>query len=146
MDPWYKLQSTDQFSEGVLPTKRAVLQRLLHEQNWHGKNPALTLSKELFKGWVQSNAYPISQKVFDLAYAFKQTERCPSFKKGAAFRKRVEDCINDIDDLYNAFNPNEQNCKKLEKKYKLRMNKSAWNFYHDQCLQESQNVMRIYSF
>ena len=45
LDPWYKFQSTDQFPEVVLPTKRAVLQRLLHKQNWHGKNAVATVSK-----------------------------------------------------------------------------------------------------
>ena len=55
LDPWYTFQSTDQFPEGVFPTNRDILQSLLHEQNWHGKNAVQTVSKELFKTWIQSN-------------------------------------------------------------------------------------------
>ena len=52
--------------------------------------------------------------------------------KESCISKKAEDFINDIDDLFDAFNQNEQHRKKLEKRYKLRVNESAWNFYHDQ--------------
>ena len=85
LDPWYKLQSTDQFPVEVLPTKPAVLQRLLHEKTGKTKIQSKLFKKKIFKIW---NAYQISQKVFDLANAFKIIERYPSSKKGAAFLKK----------------------------------------------------------
>ena len=45
----------------------------------------------------------------------------------------MDDFTKNIDELYDVFNKNEQQRKKLEKTYKLRMNESDWNFYHDQC-------------
>ena len=56
-------------------------------------------------------------------------------KEELHFKKRVEDFINDIDDLCDAFYQNEQHRKKLKKNIgcKLSMNESAWNFRHDQC-------------
>ena len=41
-----------------------------------------------------------------------KTEHYPTSKREAAFRKRVEDFINDIDELYNVFNKHEQHWKK----------------------------------
>ena len=77
---WCEFQSTDQFLEGVLPTNRHVLQRLLHEQNWHGENAVQTALKKLFKIWIQSNVHPISwqaisQRDFDLVKALKKIEQ-----------------------------------------------------------------------
>ena len=45
---------------------------------------------------------------FDLANAFYKIEHNPTPKGEAAFRKRVEDFINDMDDLYDVFNKHEQ--------------------------------------
>ena len=137
LELWYKFQSINQFPDGVL-TKRDVLQRLLHEDNWHTKNAVQTVSNELFDIWIQSNVYPISlqaisQRIFKLANEFQKIQHYPTTKKGAAFEKRVNDLTKNIDELYNVFNKNEQQRKKLEKTYKLRMNESDWNFYHDQC-------------
>ena len=138
LEPWYKFQSINQFPDGVLPTKRDVLQRLLHEDNWLTKNAVQTVSNELFDIWIQSNVYPISlqaisQRIFKLANEFQKIQHYPTTKKGAAFEKRVDDFTKNIDELYDVFNKNEQQRKKLEKTYKLRMNESDWNFYHDQC-------------
>ena len=76
LEPWYKFQCINQFPDGVLSTKRDVLQRLLHEDNWHTKNAVQTVSNELFDIWIQSNVYPvslqaISQRIFKLANEFQ---------------------------------------------------------------------------
>ena len=54
-------------------------------------------------------------------------------KKELHLKKWVDDFTKNIDELYDVFNKKEQQRKKLEKPYKFRMNKSDWNFYHDQC-------------
>ena len=114
------------------------MQRLLQEDNWHTKNAVQTVSNQLFDIWIQSNVYPISlqaisRRIFKLANEFQKIQHYPTTKKGAAFEKRVDDFTKNIDELYDVFNKNEQQRKKLEKTYKLRMNESDWNFYHDQC-------------
>ena len=113
LEPWYKFQSINQFPDGVFPTKRDVLQRLLHEDNWHTKNAVQTVSNELFDIWIQSNFYPISlqaisQRIFKLANEFQKIQHYPTTKKGAAFQKRVDDFTQNINELYDVFNKNEQ--------------------------------------
>ena len=77
LEPWCKFQSINQFPDGLLQTKPDVLQRLLHEDNWHTKNAVQTVSNELFDIWIQSNVYPISlqaisQRIFKLANKFQK--------------------------------------------------------------------------
>ena len=95
-EPWYKFQSINQFPDGVLPTKRDVLQRLLHEDSWHTKNAVQTVFNELFDIWIQSNVnsislQAISQRIIKLANEFQKIQHYPTTKKGAAFEKRVDD-------------------------------------------------------
>jgi len=45
--------------------------------------------------------------------------------------KTLEEFIQDVDLLFDVFNKNEQQRRKMEKTYKLRMNDADWSFYHD---------------
>ena len=42
-------ESCDSFPNGVLPTKRDVLQRLLHERNWRTRAAAVIDANELYE-------------------------------------------------------------------------------------------------
>ena len=50
----------DSFPNGVLPTKRDVLQRLLHERNWQTRAAAVIVANELYERWINCNVYCIS--------------------------------------------------------------------------------------
>ena len=56
----YLFKSCDSFPNGVLPTKRDVLQRLLHERNWRTRAAAVIVANELYKRWIHCNVYCIS--------------------------------------------------------------------------------------
>ena len=52
----YLFKSCDFFPIGVLPAKRDVLQRLLHERNWRTA-AAVFVANELYERWIHCNAY-----------------------------------------------------------------------------------------
>ena len=56
----YLFKSFDSFSNGILPTKRDVLQRLLHEKNWRTRAAAVIVANELYERWIYCNVYCIS--------------------------------------------------------------------------------------
>ena len=64
---------------------------------------------------------------------FKQIDHYPKSQRGKAFQKKVMQFTENFDKLFNVFNKNELQRKKMEKLYKLRMNDVNWAFYHDQC-------------
>ena len=53
----YIFKSCDSFPNGVLPTKRDVLQRLLHERNWRTRAAAVIVANELYEHWIYCNVY-----------------------------------------------------------------------------------------
>ena len=81
----YLFKSYDYFPNGVLPTKRDVLQRLLHERNWLTRAAAVVVANELYQRWIHYNVYCISVdgivfRILTLVKDFRQTESQP--KKG----------------------------------------------------------------
>ena len=38
LEPWFNFKSKDYFPADFLPTKKDVLQKLLHEENWRCKD------------------------------------------------------------------------------------------------------------
>ena len=56
----YLLENCDSFPNGVLPTKRDVLQRLLHERNWRTRAAVVIVANELYERWIHCNVYCIS--------------------------------------------------------------------------------------
>ena len=45
----YFFKSCDSFPNGVVPTKRDVLKRLLHERNWQTRASAVIVANKLYK-------------------------------------------------------------------------------------------------
>ena len=56
----YLFKSCDSFPNGVLPTKRDVLERLLHERNWRTSAAAVIVANELYVRCIHCNVYCIS--------------------------------------------------------------------------------------
>ena len=75
----------DSFPNRVFPTKRDVLQRLLHERNWRTRAAVVIVANELYERWIHCNAYCISVdgivfRILTLVKDFEQIESQP--KKG----------------------------------------------------------------
>ena len=81
----YLFKSCDFFPNGVLPTKRDVLQRLLYERNWRTRAAAVIVANKLYERWIHCNVYWISVdgimfRILTLVKDFRQIESQP--KKG----------------------------------------------------------------
>ena len=60
----------------MLPTKKEVLQRILHEGNWRTKQAADLVAKELKEHWLGCNVYTVSitmvtKNIVELTKKFK---------------------------------------------------------------------------
>ena len=78
-------KSCDSFPNGVLPTKRDVLQRSLHERNWRTRAAAVIVANELYERWIHCDVYCTSAdgimfRILNLVKDFRQIESQP--KKG----------------------------------------------------------------
>ena len=82
----YLFKSCDSFPNGVLPTKRDVLQRLLNnEKNWQTRTPSVIVANKLYERWIHCNVYCISVdgivfRILTLVKDFRHIEFQP--KKG----------------------------------------------------------------
>ena len=56
----YFFKSCDSFPNGVLPTERDVLQRLLYERNQQTRAAAVIVANKLYESWMHCNVYCIS--------------------------------------------------------------------------------------
>ena len=79
----YLFKSCDSFPNGVLSTKRDVLQRLLHERNWRTRAAAVIVANELHECWIHCNVYCINVdgivfRILTLVKDFRQIECQPN--------------------------------------------------------------------
>lgn len=128
----YEFKSSDSLPKGILPTKRDVLQRLLHEKNWRTRPAATTVATELVELWTLCNVYSISvdgvvSRIQKLVKDFRKIDYQPKqIKKGATlFQKNVKD-------LFDIFCSDQKQRRKVEEHHKLRMNAKDFAFYKDQ--------------
>ena len=56
---FYKFTSKNSFSKNTLPTKRDVLERLLHKSHWQTRAAHEVVAQELIDVWVFCHVYPI---------------------------------------------------------------------------------------
>ena len=75
----YLFKSCDSFVNSVLPTKRDVLQKLLHERNWRTRAAAVIVANKLYELWIHCNVYCISVdgivfRILTLVKAFRYIE------------------------------------------------------------------------
>ena len=85
----YLFKSCDSFPNGVLPTKRDVLQRLLHERNWLTRAATVIGANELYERWIHCNVYCISVdgivfRILTLVKDFRQIESQSKKRKKAS--------------------------------------------------------------
>ena len=138
----YSFKSTASFPQGVLPTKRDVLQRLLHERNWRTTSAAVTVANELSGRWIHCNVYCISingivSRIQTVVKDFRKIESQPKKgKKGATtsatFENDMKKFLSDIEELFDVFCNDKKQLRKLEELHKLRMNETDFGFYRDQ--------------
>ena len=81
----YLFKSCDSFPNGVLPTKRDILQRLLYERNWQTRAAAVIVANQLYELWTRCNVFCISVdgivfRILTLVKDFRQKISQP--KKG----------------------------------------------------------------
>ena len=70
----------DSCPPGVLPTKRQVIERILHIKNFRTETAANDIAEEIHNKWVWCNVYPIhtytiSKKVYNLVVSFSSLDR-----------------------------------------------------------------------
>ena len=138
----YSLKSTATFPQCVLPTKRDVLQRLLHERNWRKTSAAVTVAYELSGCWIHCNVYCISingivSRIQTMVKDFHKIESQPKKgKKGATtsatFENDMKKFLSDIEELFDVFCNDKKQLQKLEELHKLRMNETDFGFYRYQ--------------
>ena len=108
-------KSCDSFPNGVLPTKRDVLQRLLHERNWEQKLQLSLLQMNYMNNerWIHCNVYCISVdgivfRILTLVKDCRQIESQPKkgkkgFNTSATFHYNMTEFFRDIEELFNIF-------------------------------------------
>ena len=117
----YKFISKEKFPDkGMLPTKREVLQRMLHEENWRTNNAADAVAEELRAHWLWCNIYPISepriaQRLMELVKKFNFVDNYSVKKMGPAFERHLSDFLEDVDDLFDIFFRDDMQRRKQEK-------------------------------
>ena len=135
---FYEFTSKDSFTKNILPTKRDVLQRMLHESHWQTKVAYEVVAQELVDVWVFCNVYHVSAnavalRLETLAKSFKKLHSQPkNRRKSDNYSKLVANFMADVDNLFDIFCKDDLQRRKLEELYKLRMTESDFAFYNDQ--------------
>ena len=88
--------SRSSFPPGVLPTKRQVIERILHLKNFRTEKAANDIAKEIHDRWVWCNVYPIhqytiSKKVYSLVDSFSALDRWTKSRRGETFLQKESD-------------------------------------------------------
>ena len=129
--------SRDSFPPGVLPTKRQVIERILHLKNFRTETVANDIAEEIHDRWIWCNVYPvhkytISKKVQNLVASFSSLDRWTKSRRGNTFLQRESEFMQTIDSLFDVFCVDDQQRKNLEKQHGLRMAEADYAFYQDQ--------------
>ena len=120
----------------MLPTKKKVLQRILHEDNWRTKQAADLVAKKLKEHWLWCNVYTVSVTIVSkklLNYITKKFKFVNSYltkKREKIFETHLDDFLSDIDTLFNIF-CHDREQRWIQEEHKLRMNDSDLAFYYD---------------
>ena len=124
----------DTLSQVVLPTKRHVMERILHLKSFRTFNAANDIAKEIYDRWVWCNIYPIhlytiSKKVESLVKSFSALDRW-SKKRGETFLQKEKEFMSTIDEFFDVFSDKQRRI--LEKEHGLKMTDEDFAFYKDQ--------------
>ena len=105
------LKVLQNFLTGILPTKRQVIERLLHEDNFLQLSAAKTVANELVKRWLWCNVYclhPLTiakhcKQIQDLIEKFSILDRWSNKKRNQNFLQKVRHFMTEMDKLFDIF-------------------------------------------
>lgn len=138
--------STDNFPDGQLPTKRQVIERVLHEDNFLQKAASSSVAKELVERWIWCNVYPVhavtvANKIFEMVTKFTKLDRWPKKSRGSeTFKRRETDFTSKLDDLFDIFCFDDAQRLELEKQHGLKMTEKIILFIMTKNLNENKNA------
>ena len=130
-------KSCENFPPGVLPTRRQVLERIIHFKNFRTVHTANDVAQEIFDRWVFCNVYPlhlltISKKLQNLVTSFSILDRWSKKKRGKVFLAKEAEFLSNVDELFDVFCDDVDQRRRLEREHKLRMTDEDFSFYADQ--------------
>ena len=133
----HTFSTRDSFLPGVLPTKRHVIERILHLKNFRTFNAANDIAREIYDRWVWCNVYPIhlytiSKKVQSFVNCFSALDRWSKKKRGEAFLQKEKEFMSTIDEIFDVFCADDKQRRILEKQHGLKMTDDDYAFYKDQ--------------
>ena len=133
----HTFSTRDSFPPGVLPTKRHVIERILHLKNFQTFNAANEIAREIYDRWVWCNVYPIhlytiSKKVQSFVNCFSALDRWSKKKRGEAFLQKEKEFMSTIDEIFDVFCADDKQRRILEKQHGLKMTDDDYAFYKDQ--------------
>ena len=130
--------SISHFDDGYLPTKKDVIERVLHEKNYRTLATAKNIASELISVWIKCNVYTksilvVTQRIYDVMAKFSEIMRYPkSRRKSTSFIKKKLEITKDLNQLFDIFCEDKVQRKKIEKNYLLQMSEEDFEFYNDQ--------------
>ena len=132
----HTFSTRDSFPPGVLPTKRHVIERILHLKNFRTFNAANDIAREIYDRWVWCNVYPIhlytiSKKVQSFVNCFSALDRWSKKKRGEAFLQKEKEFMSTIDEIFDVFSADDKQRRILEKQHGLKMTDDDYAFYKD---------------
>ena len=118
----HTFSTLDSFPPGVLPTKRHVIERILHLKNFLTFNAANDIAREIYDRWVWCNVYPIhlytiSKKVQSFVNCFSALDRWSKKKRGEAFLQKEKEFMSTIDEIFDVFCADDKQRRILEKQH-----------------------------
>ena len=137
--------SRDAFPPWVLPTKRHVMERILHSKNFRTFNAANDIAEEIYDRWVWCNIYPIhlytiSKKVESFV-KFSALDRWSKKKRGETFLQEEKEFMSTIDELFDVFCYDDKQRRILEKEHGLKMTDEDFAFCKDQTSRQVGNCV-----
>lgn len=116
----HSFTSIESFPPGILPTKRQVIERILHWKNFRTEDAARAIAKELHDRWIWCNVYPlqmgtITKKIQAIVTLFSSLDRWSKKKRGDTFLDRESQFMQDADQLFNVYCSDAEQRRKMEK-------------------------------
>ena len=141
--------SRQEFESGLLTTKKSVIERTLHEDNFLKKSAAAKIAKELIELWNWCNVYTkhyktVAETIFEMMNNFSKLCRYPKKKrKDQSYTSKEADFLEDIDCLFDIVCQDESRRRALEKKHGVKMTEKEFSFYKDQKSTRKQKCIPV---
>ena len=118
--------SIEEFPAGQLPTKRQIIERILHEDNYLRRPASTAVAKELVERWIWCNVYPVhvvtvTNRIFEMITQLSKLDRWPKKKRNDNFKAKETSFTRDLDELFDIYCSDSTQRHTLEKQHGLRM-------------------------